>query len=223
MKVFKTEHKIALLMSFFVFISLVFIGCASNNKDYYKTKLINKTPYDDRYVRVEKHLRNIPEKASNKQNKKLIVEKHLKKASKFIYEADKQQDESVGAVFTDYQKVKYDHWKLPNETELTNRGDCEDKAIWLYSKLIDEGFKDVKLVTGKHRESDNNFHAWVTWHHENKIYILDPTINKGLYQVNHYPSGYYKPHYFYHRDKKWCGVVACVIEPAPSSKQARKG
>ena len=59
---------------------------------------------------------------------------------------------------------QYDFWQFPEETEHLGRGDCEDKAIWLYAKMLAEGFDDVRLVLGKYIESDTVFHAWVVWY-----------------------------------------------------------
>ncbi len=116
------------------------------------------------------------------------VRKYLKTASKFKYKAD-----GVGA----------DYWQLPFETERLGRGDCDDKAIWLYSKLLKEGFDDVRLVLGNYKSGEFSVHMWVNWYHNGQVYILDPTINNGIWRAEEYSMDYYKPYYSFHRDKKW--------------------
>ncbi len=116
------------------------------------------------------------------------VKNYLKTASKFKYKAD-----GVGA----------DNWQLPFETEALGRGDCDDKAIWLYSKLLKEGFNDVRLVLGNYKRGKLSVHMWVNWYHNGQVYILDPTINNGISRAEDYSKDYYKPYYSFHRDKKW--------------------
>ncbi|MFQ5715152.1 MAG: hypothetical protein ACE5GU_14080 [Candidatus Scalinduaceae bacterium] len=116
------------------------------------------------------------------------VKKYLKTASKFKYKAD-----GIGA----------DYWQLPFETERLGRGDCDDKAIWLYSKLLKEGFDDVRLVLGNYKRGKLSVHMWVNWYHNGQVYILDPTINNGIWKAEDYSRDYYKPYYSFYRDKKW--------------------
>jgi predicted transglutaminase-like cysteine proteinase len=96
----------------------------------------------------------------------------------------------------------FDNWKLPPKTEIGG-GDCEDKAIWLYWKLIEDGFKRVRLFVGKHRNSDKFFHAWVIWYTERGNFILDPTNDDMVWPTKSYPTGFYEPYCSYFKDKKW--------------------
>ncbi len=116
------------------------------------------------------------------------VEKYLETASRFEYKAD-----GVGA----------DYWQLPFETERLGKGDCDDKAIWLYSKLLKEEFDDIRLVLGNYKRGEISVHMWVNWYHNGQVYILDPTINNGIWRAEEYSKGSYKPYYSFYRDKKW--------------------
>jgi predicted transglutaminase-like cysteine proteinase len=116
------------------------------------------------------------------------VRKYLETASKFKYKSD-----GVGA----------DYWQLPLETERLGTGDCDDKAIWLYSKLFKEGFEDIRLVLGNYRRSRSSFHMWVNWYHNGKVFILDPTDNDGIWRADEYPKDFYEPSYSFYKDKSW--------------------
>jgi predicted transglutaminase-like cysteine proteinase len=96
-----------------------------------------------------------------------------------------------------------DYWQLPHQTEKRGKGDCEDKAIWLYSKLLKKGFKNVRLVIGKYRSSDIIFHAWVVWYHKSRIFILDPTHQGAIKELKNFSSDYYRPYYSYYHSVKW--------------------
>ncbi len=116
------------------------------------------------------------------------VRRYLETACRFKYKAD-----AVGA----------DYWQAPYETERLGMGDCEDKAIWLYSKLIKEGFDNIRLVLGDYEKSKSSTHMWVNWYHDGQVYILDPTINDGIWKTEEYSKKYYRPSYSYYKDKKW--------------------
>jgi len=116
------------------------------------------------------------------------VREYLRTAHGFRYKADKK-----GA----------DYWQLPDETERKGGGDCEDKAIWLYSRLLKDGFEDIRLVIGKVREDSLRFHSWVAWYPQGKVYVLDPTNDSEMWEIDEYPKGFYKPYYSFYRDKSW--------------------
>lgn len=138
---------------------------------------IQATPYDKRYKKIERYL-----EASNKK-----VKKYLKMASGFKYKND-----SRGA----------DNWQLPFETEKRGAGDCDDKAIWLYSKLIKEGIDDVRLVLGNYKSGEFSVHMWVNWYHDGQVFILDPTIDNGIRPAEQYLKDYYQPFYSFHKGEK---------------------
>ncbi len=148
---------------------------------------IQATPYDKRYKKIENDKRyKKVEKHLEVSYKK--VKKYLKKASKFKYNGD-----SRGA----------DNWQLPFETEKSGAGDCDDKAIWLYSKLIKEGIGDVRLVLGNYKRGELSVHMWVNWYHDGQVFILDTTIDNCIRPAEQYSKDYYQPFYSFHKGKKW--------------------
>ncbi len=52
-----------------------------------------------------------------------------------------------------------DHWQSPSETESRRAGDCEDKSIWLFSRLKMNGYQNLRLVVGKYRPTDRQYHV----------------------------------------------------------------
>src|SRR5712692_1493082 len=136
------------------------------------------------------------------------VQALLNRASHFAY----APDAAPGAAGPARRSEQYDFWQLPEETERLGRGDCEDKAIWLYAHMLAEGSDDVRLVLGKYHQGDPIFHAWVVWypHIQEKngkvaqhVYILDPTITTGIWQAQDYPRGSYQPYYSLHKHRRW--------------------
>lgn len=116
------------------------------------------------------------------------VRKYLEMAGRFEYKAD-----VPGA----------DNWQLPFETEKLGAGDCDDKAIWLYSKLIKEGIDNVRLVLGNYKSGEISVHMWVDWYQDGQVFILDPTIDNGIRTADEYWTDYYQPYYSFHKGKKW--------------------
>jgi predicted transglutaminase-like cysteine proteinase len=125
--------------------------------------------------------------------------KYLVKAQNFRYISDKKH-------------FNKDYWQNPDEIEISKAGDCEDKSLWLYSKLIEEGFTDIRLVIGKYKADNTNAHVWVEWYNESDIFILDGTYNDGLQIVSNLPVWLYKPLYSYYKDQKWKHVDWKVVE-----------
>jgi len=139
---------------------------------------IQKTPYDERYKKIEKTLGTTYKK----------VEEYLKMASKFKY-----KEEAAGV----------DNWQLPFETERLGTGDCDDKAVWLYLKLLKDGVDNVRLVLGNYKKGELSVHMWVNWYQGGEVYILDPTIDNGIRTAAQYSNKYYQPFYSFHKDKRW--------------------
>ena len=96
-----------------------------------------------------------------------------------------------------------DYWQLPFETEYLGTGDCEDKAIWLYSKLLKEDIGNIRLVVGKYKVENTSRHVWINWFNNNNIYIIDPTMDVNIWRTEQYPPGYYQPLYSYYKNEKW--------------------
>jgi len=199
------EKRYFCAVSFLALLLLIFAGCVTTNNYDYKGDVTNNTPYDIKYKKVQEYL----EKAANFRYERDKVSQKLIKSSS---NKDTIRDKTdfwypFVSIMEDIKKDRADYWQLPEETEKKGRGDCEDKAIWLYSKLIKEGFTDVRLVIGKYRESSPYFHAWVVWYQEDKIFILDPTKNRSIWELRDYPAGYYQPYYSYYKNKKWRHTV----------------
>jgi hypothetical protein len=173
------------------------------------------TPFDARYRRLEMYLqsgesfdhRTISEpRRSGVSDRLSVLRQCLKMAMKFKY----IRDGTAGGQLNPDQRSRpaeqaapSDSWQLPEETEQRGAGDCEDQAIWLYARLIQMGFKDVRLILGKYRADQATYHAWVAYYLANKIYILDPTNNHGLWEIRQYPEGFYKPIYSYSQSSRW--------------------
>lgn len=88
-------------------------------------------------------------------------------------------------------EVGRDYWQTPEETYQRGGGDCEDKAVWLYSQLKQNGYQGVRLVIGRFR---NGFHVWVTLQDSqdpSNLFILDPTAHKRIWGVRDFPPDYY--------------------------------
>jgi hypothetical protein len=176
------NHLCFLSLCVFLF---AFAGCATNNAQNnvqdYKGELTNKTPFDKKYKKIENY---------------------LEKAYIFKYQPERETNMYVSASLG-LEGARADYWQLPEQTEKRGYGDCEDKAIWLYCKLIGEGITDIRLVIGKYKESSLLFHAWVFWFDGNRTFILDPSKYKNIRDIKNFPKGYYKPYYSYYKNEKW--------------------
>jgi hypothetical protein len=151
------------------------------------------TPYDSKYQNVQYSPNyyeptgiSTPVIPYDKKYQK--VHEYLETASRFEYKADVQ-----GA----------DYWQSPSETERLGTGDCDDKAIWLYSKLIKEGIDNIRLVLGNYKSGDISVHMWVNWYQDGQVFILDPTIDNGIRSSFEYWTDYYQPFYSFHNGEKW--------------------
>jgi hypothetical protein len=174
------------------------------------------TPFDSRYRRVQRYLDSSDllrrsdsgsSQESDSPNHITVLKEYLKMASRFEHVPEgKDRDGAVHGDPSDSSvrnRSSRDYWQLPQETESRGTGDCEDKAIWLYARLIQIGFENVRLVVGKYRVDEPAYHAWVVHNSTGKTYILDPTINDGLWDARRYPKGFYQPLYSYSKDKRW--------------------
>ncbi len=114
-----------------------------------------------------------------------------------------QHSESMESLFLKAKSIRYvadepsnDYWQTPQQTEARWAGDCEDKAIWLFFKLKQNGFSGVRLVIGRLRSVSRGFHVWVTLStDQNDSYLLDPTSQKRAWKSSELPEGYYHPLY----------------------------
>lgn len=91
-------------------------------------------------------------------------------------------------------KLRRDRWQSADETSRSYSGDCEDKAIWLYTQLRRNGYRDVSLVIGRYGPSSREFHVWVTYQDENGQWmLLDPTIQRKPWPVSRFSTKLYRP------------------------------
>ena len=89
-----------------------------------------------------------------------------------------------------------DIWQSPDETQARWAGDCEDKALWLFAALKRNGYSNVRLVVGRYRSIDKNFHVWVTMADDtDHVFVLDPTAQKKIWKVTDFGAGTYKALY----------------------------
>ncbi len=87
-----------------------------------------------------------------------------------------------------------DYWQSAEETEAKHSGDCEDKAIWLFSRLKMNGYESIRLVIGKYRPVDRQYHVWVTYQDPlGNEYLLDPTKQKHIWTMGQFSSDFYRP------------------------------
>ena len=197
--------------------------------DYdYKGEETCVTPFDTQYDRIETYLESIATLHDQTTSDAPVSQPHhlgvlrecLRTAGRFSYIADK----SSGPVEGPRQRTAPDdRWQLPAETERRGAGDCEDKAIWLYAKLIEKGFHNIRLVVGKYRIDQPTYHAWVAYYRAGRVYILDPTKAGRLWRITHYPRGFYRPLYSYSKKNRWChpgghrhlGDAGARHKPAP--------
>jgi len=97
---------------------------------------------------------------------------------------------------------RYDHIEAyrarsPEEVESSGRGDCKDKALWLYSKLAAAGARDMQLVVGKKDNQAQEFHAWLYLSFNGRTYLLDPTFSGSMTEVSEVGADEYIPVYAY--------------------------
>jgi predicted transglutaminase-like cysteine proteinase len=87
---------------------------------------------------------------------------------------------------------RQDYWQSADETSRKRSGDCEDIAIWLYTRLKEAGCEDLELVIGRYRTIDSKLHMWVTYRDmEGETYILDPVIQKKPWKASFFGKGFY--------------------------------
>jgi predicted transglutaminase-like cysteine proteinase len=126
----------------------------------------------------------------------------MKKEHQFPYQEEELYTD-LPDLFLHIKGTMVDYRPLPCETEQKGRGDCKDEAIWLYSRLLKKGFKDIRLVIGKYRSTDILFHAWVVWYHGSRVFILDPANQGTIRELKDFPSDYYRPYYSHYYTAKW--------------------
>ena len=127
------------------------------------------------------------------------VEKLLERAQAFRYIPDARGQ---------------DHWQMPNETEVRGGGDCEDMAIWLYTKLLASGVDEARLCIGRKHSSDSEMHCWVMWPASGAYFVLDPTTRRGIIRTEDLSSDSYRPVYSYNKNQKFAHAATAATPDA---------
>ena len=157
-----------------------------------------RTPYDVKYRKVQIYLastRNLSAGGGSPSfsRQQSMIQRFLNMAHGFRFEQEPMLSSGKSE----------DHWQLPEETERLGCGDCEDLAIWLYCRLLDEGFTNIRFTLGLAGTEDKAMHAWITWYERGEIYIVDPSRRGGLYCASESGSITYQPFYSYYFDQRW--------------------
>ena len=120
------------------------------------------------------------------------------------------QHRSIASLFYEARSFRYvpdfngDYWQSPDETASKRSGDCEDKALWLYQQLVDNGYTDVQLVIGKFRQHEFKNHVWVTCSDpsSDNTLLLDPSSQKRPWVVGSFSDGFYITWYVYNESSR---------------------
>jgi hypothetical protein len=69
-----------------------------------------------------------------------------------------------------------DFWQHPVTFEALRKGDCEDHSLWAWRKLRELGLR-AHLVSGScsRDDADPGNHAWVVFHGDGGLYLLEAT------------------------------------------------
>ena len=98
-----------------------------------------------------------------------------------------------------------DYWQTPQETESRWTGDCEDKAVWLFAQLKNNGYADARLVIGRENASSGRLHVWVVLldNASGGLLILDPTSQNRIWRSADFPDGAYQALYSFDGTRRW--------------------
>ncbi len=120
------------------------------------------------------------------------------------------EEASLEALFHKARSFRYvrekrgDNWQSPEETERRASGDCEDKALWLYSGLKEKGYMNVRLVVGKYKSFYSQFHVWVVYTDDDgDAFLLDPATQKRIFKTTDLASNFYTPVYSYDGENRY--------------------
>ncbi len=126
--------------------------------------------------------------------------------SEFATEEPKQ----IETIFRQSKLFKYlpdsdlDNWQAPAITEKLQAGDCEDLSLWLWSQLIKQGYKHVRLVIGKYDIHEAQWHVWINIQltPEESI-ILDPAMQFRIRKSSEFSKSLYSAYYSYDAHHKY--------------------
>lgn len=124
--------------------------------------------------------------------------------------ASLQSNTDLNGLFMEARSFRYvndapgDRWQSPDETDRRRSGDCEDKALWLYARLKQAGYTEVRLVIGRRYASDNGLHAWVAVKDGEDILILDPVAQKRIWTLRNFsPEESYVPIFSFNENNRY--------------------
>jgi len=146
-------------------------------------RLTTRTPFDHKIVRAQLQV----DTQGSTQMSNESIEDLFRIAKSFRYKRD----------------MYGDVWQSASETDKSRSGDCEDKAIWLFTKLSQNGYNDIRLVVGKFRTIDKQFHAWVTVRVDGNDYLLDPANQKRVWENGQFQSGFYTAYFSFDGESKF--------------------
>jgi hypothetical protein len=86
----------------------------------------------------------------------------------------------------------------PEVTEALGEGSCQDKSLWLASRMNDDS---IEYVIGRARGSSNGLHAWLQWKSHGHAWVLDCTNYSKPIRRDQIPHGQYVPYYHWSKDK----------------------
>ena len=182
---FLMVNKIVLVSIILNFSLLNSIQASLNSAGHYNLIPINATPYDYKISRTGL-LNFIPIKFSGKERES--AESLFLKARAFRY----------------VKEHKRDIWQTPQETQARGSGDCEDKAVWLFYQLRQNGYQNVSLVIGKYKSVSRGFHVWVAYTDENSdTYLLDPANQKRIWHAGNFTGAYYEALYSFDGQRRY--------------------
>ena len=92
-----------------------------------------------------------------------------------------------------WDRMKMERWQSADETSRAFSGSCADKAIWLYTHMRRNGYKNTTLIIGRYSPSSKVLHMWVTYQApDGSVMLLDPTIQKKPWRQDAFPGKFYK-------------------------------
>lgn len=91
------------------------------------------------------------------------------------------------------EMAKRDTWQTPGQTAMRMRGDCEDRAFYLWRRLTRQGIISRPVFGYMSEESRQRglAHVWVEAEIEGRLYLLDPGRDAEIISVDEVKEGEY--------------------------------
>ena len=71
-----------------------------------------------------------------------------------------------------------DYWQPPEHFEQSQKGDCDDFALWTWRQLLDLGY-DCRVVFGQYGRYRTG-HAWVQFTSSGDTFLVEPQLKEPL-------------------------------------------